>query len=191
MRYKTAKEVPLNLRRKLFRLSALLELGDEEFSNLKKLTEKVERIYSRDVLKGKLDVDINLNSLAIYLDSTKEGTLFAELATKAGFTVREHKIDEKSIMLGKLFNLLYILNINKIAELDKILQDSLSWAQEALSTFFKIAKENNLKSYAISYTTIIFLLVIYANKNILDMEKLIALKLSNKALEIYKEIGIK
>ena len=39
LEYKTVNDVPKKMRRQLFRISALLEIGDQEFSSLRQISE--------------------------------------------------------------------------------------------------------------------------------------------------------
>ena len=84
-RYKTTTEIPTHLRRKLFRLSALLELADEEFLNLKRLKEQAARDYANQVEAGELDMELNLTSLAAYFSQTKEHEYWAKVSRAVGF----------------------------------------------------------------------------------------------------------
>ncbi len=92
--YKTAKEVPKDLRRQLFRLSALLELADEEFSNLRKLTKELKERYSQELKKGKLDIELDLSSLDVYLESTKQDLKWMKIAEEVGYRRFEDKLPE-------------------------------------------------------------------------------------------------
>jgi putative GTP pyrophosphokinase len=66
--YKSPDDAPETLRRRLFRLSALFELADEQFSILRdESTETVGR-YRLEVGKGKLDIPVDTSSIDVYLN---------------------------------------------------------------------------------------------------------------------------
>ena len=67
LRYKTENEVPKELRRKLFRISALLEAADDAFSDLQKSANSLRAEYSSEIRQGKFDISINRDSLEAFL----------------------------------------------------------------------------------------------------------------------------
>jgi putative GTP pyrophosphokinase len=95
--YKTAEEAPKNLRRQLFRLSALLELADEEFSNVTKLIEEAKEHNSQDLKKGKLDIELDLTSLDVYLDFTKQHLKWMKIAEEVGYESPEDMLDTSEL----------------------------------------------------------------------------------------------
>src|SRR5262249_18923189 len=65
--YKTVSQAPTELRRGLFRLSALLELADDQFAALRDKSANLVQQYQSDVALGQLNVALNLDSLTQYL----------------------------------------------------------------------------------------------------------------------------
>jgi len=65
--YKQASQAPAEIRRQLFRLSALLELADDVFSKLRSDTRDVQRRYRREVSRGDLSIPLNVDSLSEFL----------------------------------------------------------------------------------------------------------------------------
>lgn len=59
LRYKTSQEIPKSIKRQIFRLSALFETADTEFSEIKRKLESKERKYLQKYKKGDLDVKLN------------------------------------------------------------------------------------------------------------------------------------
>lgn len=70
LRYKPNYEPPRKLKRKLYRLSALFELADEEFSAISQLSEKEKSKYKSVFEKGIYEVEFNSMSLDVYLEAT-------------------------------------------------------------------------------------------------------------------------
>jgi hypothetical protein len=64
--YKSADEVPPTLRRKLFRLSAMFELADEQLSGLREQRHATEVEYATKVGRGSLDIPLDGSSLSAY-----------------------------------------------------------------------------------------------------------------------------
>ena len=58
--YKSAAQAPKEIRRQLFRLSALLELADDEFALIRKRTSEITAQYKKDVISERLKGNINV-----------------------------------------------------------------------------------------------------------------------------------
>jgi len=68
--YKKASDIPTPVQRKLFRLSALFELADEE---LETISMNMEKIYESSVAKisnGDLSEELNIDSLKAYIEES-------------------------------------------------------------------------------------------------------------------------
>jgi ppGpp synthetase/RelA/SpoT-type nucleotidyltranferase len=70
-RYKEEREAPKPLRRRLFRISALLEAADNEFSQVKVELDQLRRQYSDSLAAGHLDIAVNTESIATYLNESR------------------------------------------------------------------------------------------------------------------------
>jgi putative GTP pyrophosphokinase len=185
LRYKTAKEVPKTLRRQLFRLSALLEVADDEFSNLKRLIEDTKEYYSQEFKKGKLDIELDLSSLEVYLESTKQHLNWVKIAEQVGFKfLKEEDEDIEDIIEDSkriLLSILHLTGITTIEELDEILRDASQWGKDVLASIRNLSyKYSNAPQYYIdelgyvpfkftSYVIITFL-VIYARRKVVDQK---------------------
>lgn len=73
LQYKKENDIPIEIRRKLFRLSALIEMSDEEFNDI----NTKRKTYSENLItldennnekKFKIDEELNLDSLQTFLD---------------------------------------------------------------------------------------------------------------------------
>lgn len=83
LRYKSSSEVPMTLRRKLYRISALLETADSEFSALALQVTKIRADYTESILAGKYDVPIDAESVGTYLRINKNVETLVRRAEKA------------------------------------------------------------------------------------------------------------
>lgn len=70
--YKAASDIPTLLRRRLFRLSALFELADQELDAIVRDAEQLRSEYASDSPKELEDIEINLDALKAYIDSSAE-----------------------------------------------------------------------------------------------------------------------
>ncbi len=68
LRYKNAHETPRLLRRRLYRISALLESADDDFTFLNEQITALREKYEMEIKAGDLDIELNLESLTTFLD---------------------------------------------------------------------------------------------------------------------------
>jgi putative GTP pyrophosphokinase len=87
MRYKSEVEVPRELRRRLFRISALLETADEAFASLEKSAEDLRASYSKDVRGGRLEIPVNRDSLSAFMANSKLVASLFERCRDAGIPI--------------------------------------------------------------------------------------------------------
>lgn len=70
--YKSDADMPSELSRRLFRLSALFELSDAEIDSLTKSFQAQIKIYKEMLKRGDAAIELNIDSLRAFIDSTKE-----------------------------------------------------------------------------------------------------------------------
>ena len=80
--YKRESEVPKKMKRKLNRLSSLLELTDEQFQELKFEQEKTSKEIDISVSNKKLDIDININSIKSFFSNFELNKTLMEILEK-------------------------------------------------------------------------------------------------------------
>ncbi len=90
--YKKLEDSPRILRRRLFRLSALFELADEEFSNIRKERKRLSREYVRDVESGDYDIDVDASSIAAWLSRDPLVREFAKIVESAGWSIGDDQL---------------------------------------------------------------------------------------------------
>lgn len=195
LRYKTPKEVPKHLRRKLFCLSALLELADGEFSNLRKHTDEIEELYKSEIKEGRLDIELDLLSLDIYLEFTKRHLEWMKIAGEIGYSATSILDKEKKKRLKFFKSIfiksLYLIGITTIKELDKELNNASKWGKGILVKFDKIFHKINPNKDALLNANpfgILLVLLFYAKKPRVSKKILNQTGLKKIILETIKEL---
>jgi putative GTP pyrophosphokinase len=87
LRYKNSAEVPVHLRRRVFRVSALLELADDEFSSLSASVTSLREEYERKVEAGDLSIAIDRDSIDIFLEKDTDLEALVTLAKEVGYAI--------------------------------------------------------------------------------------------------------
>jgi len=125
LEYKSADEAPATVRRRLYRLSALFELADEQFSVLRDEREATATQYSRTVTQGRLaEVPIDTSSLETYWQSEQQAKQFAAALAKKGFiTESVARINAPRLALDRrdLVRVAREAGIRTLADLDQYL----------------------------------------------------------------------
>lgn len=127
--YKSKYEIPAHIRRRLNRLSATLELLDEEFESInKEIAEYNEGLHHYEKI---LKTDLNYNSLVYYCyQNQKLFNLHQSLCKEYGF------IDEKDssiISTLRLMKRFHLIGFGYIHELDL-------WVNENIEKIIEVAK---------------------------------------------------
>ena len=187
--YKTPSEIPKESRRKLSRLSALLELADDEFSRLQKMSIKVDNKYKKDFKEENFEeAEINLASLKAYFKMTKEHIRWSRLATEVGIRINESEAINRT-MLRMIFKTLKIAKINKISEFHFLLRN---FNKSNLKFYQKFYKNYPLGIIAISPPILIFLIILYVKKNLFNIHHLeyigISRTFGNKLLKSFRNL---
>ena len=176
--YKSDVEVPLPIKRRFFRLAALLEVADNEFSSLKNDLNAYKIGLSGRIRSTPASVPIDSASLDLYLKFDK---LIKRLNQQLARQLKKKYIDRRefqspwdfwSFKLRNQLKYLAVLNITTIGELDDALKTNGNMA-------IKLAKEIFLnqtppwEDYDIDNTTVMFFLyyVLVAKSN--DVDKLV------------------
>lgn len=129
--YASVREAPRDLQRNLNRLSALLELADDEFVDIRLAREEIEQQYDREVERGNLDLNVDESSLEIYLRESGVADRLSRLAEEAGSGSVQDSIaiwgeerfrEVRQEEIRDLMNLLGRLGIEQISELDAKLE---------------------------------------------------------------------
>lgn len=171
LQYKNEQDIPRELRRKLFRLSALLEMADEELLDLRHRQADLSRIIEQN-LRGELtDLDINLLSIDEYLRTAKEVKELAAHAVVAGFTwaADEDKNDPNEKRSSDLVQICKLFGLSTISEVQKIIRSSLLWTK----SYFANLRTESKMDWIVNPDFLCILVLIRAYKEQVTIEHLV------------------
>jgi ppGpp synthetase/RelA/SpoT-type nucleotidyltranferase len=124
LNYKAEREVPRHLKRRLSRLSALLELADEEFAALRDATKDIAKEYRKEIARGHLDLDVDAASLDAYLDVAGTAKAWVAIAVDVGYSKAKPDAGRDRRDKRDLLFAIQRCEIKTIAELDGLLDSA-------------------------------------------------------------------
>lgn len=179
--YKSQYEIPKDIRRRLTRLSASLELLDEEFVQIAKAVDEYNKgiVHIEKVLK----TDINANSLAQYVNtSPRINDLLEKLHTEFQF---QFERDADLISQSRLVQRFHYMGYTYINELDDFVENhmkEIEWISRERIENQKVNQKVNI------YNVLIWIsLVMLANEGSADPEDIFT-KESIERLQALKKI---
>lgn len=122
LQYKRESEIPKALRRGLFRLSALLEVGDKEFSRLRNQALEIRADYEQSIRAGSLQLELVADSLQTYLSEGDRATKWLDRAFSAGFQPDDGDSEQNERVMRFVLRLAEALGLDSLADLDGRLQ---------------------------------------------------------------------
>ncbi len=178
LQYKREEDVPVPLRRKLFRLSALFELADDEFMSLRSSSGELVRSIKTKLDAGDRDLPIDSVSLSELLIFSNAAAEVERMAKKAGFTYGNpggyiEGEDEQSASLSGLVHLCALAGVTTIEEFKSILSNVKPWMESYLIAQFNADGRGD--EWFASTPFICQLLVICAQVRQLSVEDLYSL----------------
>lgn len=139
LRYKSAVEAPKPLRRRLFRISALLETADDQFSVLMQETEELRKSYAEEIKKGNLELLIDSESVGIFVDQNKNLRKFAELADNHGYHIEQTRRPSANPYVALLLTL-RAAGLKSLEDVDAVLRQPKKNLQEMLDQVYSAWK---------------------------------------------------
>lgn len=178
LQYKREDDVPLPLRRKLFRLSALFELADDEFISLRSSSGELARSIKTQLGAGNQDLAIDSVSLSELLVFSSAAAEIERVAKKVGFTYGNpdgyvEDEDEHPASISGLVHLCALAGIRTIEEFESVLSTARSWMEGYLTA--QIKAEGRRKEWFASTPFICQLLLICAEVRQLRVEDIYSL----------------
>ena len=156
LRYKSPAEVPAALRRRLYRISALLETADSEFSSIAREADDIREFYKRELSANNYHIPIDAESMQIYLQTNARLEKLFKRAARSGLDVV--KIDFETH--GRLAFLIYSLRAGDhylISDVDGLIKKNHAKHIENLKLLFSVWDRNGL---ALSLETMIRVLFV-------------------------------
>jgi len=124
LRYKNSHEAPKKLRRRLFRISALLDAADDELSNVYSLVSNIKEYYRITLRAGDMSLEVDRDSLDVYLTESRRGSQqVAEIKKK--LNPAPDVSNEEAVKRASETCLLFLstANITDIKSVDDILSE--------------------------------------------------------------------
>lgn len=176
LQYKREDDVPEQLRRKLFRLSALFELADDEFISLRNESAKLSEKISEELSAGNQNIKIDYVSLNNFLEISGDLAFLCDLAERAGFSFGapdDYEIPDNDDV-SDLIQLASAVDVMDISQLGSILNDAASsWGQEYLVKQYKESDPEDDSDWFVSASFICGLILIGAKHDKVDFGELV------------------
>jgi ppGpp synthetase/RelA/SpoT-type nucleotidyltranferase len=134
LRYKHEDDVPVMLRRKLFRISALFEIADEEFDLLMSKLALTRADYDAKIEKGETRIEINVDSIKSFIEKSPIARYWIDYARRnIGQTINDNDWGDisRDVKFAKYFGLHYI------NEIEEIMNSLKGWGEEFLSDYYR------------------------------------------------------
>ncbi|MCG7287646.1 hypothetical protein MHY85_16900 [Cellulomonas sp. ACRRI] len=125
--YKSAESAPADIRRRLYRLSALFELADEQFAVLRDASRATQEAYGSDVEHGNLDIPVDTNSIMAFLSEGQRAFNLRRRLKRANMRVNEGADIEPDRLKRDRADLVQFskqYGIARIADLDAFLKSN-------------------------------------------------------------------
>ncbi len=156
IRYKNEEDIPIKIKRHIYRLMALLELADEEFQNLKYSTDAAKGIYLKDIALGYLKMELNVLSLSAYFSFTKQDERWMYISHRVIQDILDSYETDKNIVvhfeisktsynyknIANLEKLLNKLGIRYLGDFDEILKEAEKFGKYELRKIYKTFLDN-------------------------------------------------
>jgi hypothetical protein len=175
----------------LFRLSALLELADDQFSDLSIRSEELVKQYIKDVGIGAYDIELNLASMDAYLESSKQHLKWMRITEEVGFRKPEHfnpEAEERA--RSRLLKILQISGITTIREFNAMLDDADNWGKDVLGKVCKASSKKGFVPFAVSHDALT-ILTVFGGKNPMSSSQILDIVFHPPLIEALLEVVTK
>lgn len=138
LQYKSRAEIPDQFVRQLTRIAGLLELSDEQFSNLREKTAALRVEVDKSLANSDLKVTINSVSLEQFIASSPLVIEIESAAKSVGFTT------QVDITVDQLAAMCQGFGISELFELSALLESFLLHAPRFFQNFAKLETKNGI-----------------------------------------------
>lgn len=137
LQYKREEDVPVVLKRKLFRLSALFELADDEFVSLRDASGEVRKEITAQLATGERSLLLDTVSLGEYISKSPTVAKICAQAESVGFLFENpdpgfEDDDDFRVRLSDTLRLAAIAGLTTVEDFDAMLNKSLRWSRQYL-----------------------------------------------------------
>lgn len=137
LQYKREEDVPQLLKRKLFRLSALFEIADDEFVSLRDESSVVKKEIVDQLTGGNRKLPLDAVSLWQLLATSPTVAEICVYAAEAGFNFEPAHFDPEDVdgdddRISDLLKLANIAGLQTVEDFDAMLADALAWSRTYL-----------------------------------------------------------
>lgn len=130
--YKTVCDIPHDLRRRLFRISALFELADQELNSVSSDAKTLFESYKNQISINKsAPIELNYESIRAYLTSSEEVAYWAEIIKSFGQEISPPGFISRDLEMARE------VGIFDIESLDLMLSSSRGWGEGYLKEFYR------------------------------------------------------
>jgi len=136
--YKKSADMPAPLHRKLFRLSALFELADEELETISEKMETTYETYASKIGHGDLSEELNIDSLKAYIDKSDVVKYWQEIIRNEP----QHKVESWGD-LSRDIRIANYIGLSTVQEIDNLLINAKGWGEEFLKKYYEKHFEKN------------------------------------------------
>lgn len=142
LQYKRSEDIPRPLRRKLFQISALLEMADDQFSYIKRKVAALRAEYREELVSGVGAVPINIESLDVFLEDSEEFNRIKELLPASRFVVAPRPTNSTNT-LSKLNAAIITAKVKDLSDLKQKMSEysDEGWVK-FLDTIFDLWRKN-------------------------------------------------
>jgi len=147
LQYKREAEVPDQFRRRLVRLSGLLELADEEFAALRESQTVLRQGIANEVARGNLNITIDALSINEFLARSETIKEFRSVIVRCGF---ERIGEATSNGISQLIEVCRLVDISHIQELEDALTIDISQITAFLGELFKLRTAERIRQIRVS-----------------------------------------
>ncbi len=159
LQYKSKRDIPTNLQRKLFRLAGLFELADEQFVDIRNIHQSlVKQINKDDIVVS--EREINLLSISNFIEKSETVNNIYSQALQIGFIDEgeEPNLDNREdSSKSELIRICELIGLKNIRDLENILKEL---EEKELDNLFNILIETDRRKEQDWYVSPSFILVL-------------------------------
>jgi putative GTP pyrophosphokinase len=143
LQYKHETDVPTHLRRRLNRVAGLFELADAEFISIRESHAQLAALDKGKLASGRTDVQLTADAVEQFFDDWSERQAIEDLATEAGFNVRQMGARDSDRYNSQLIKIGAKIGITTIDDLKRVV---LNNPQPYFDSLVAAGKSSNTSS---------------------------------------------